>query len=170
VDPQAGRANPNQASSSLAGLCGSCALIAAVLLPFAAVIAWFGYRHAGLLGVEAAVIAFLVCWLSASLALAIAWIGHQINFSALAVFGGMFVRMGLPLGAGLALKKLSPELSEAGVFTMILGMYLVALVVETLLSLRYVPQPPYRKSADSSPNAPSSSALSAPSTSGVQPR
>ncbi len=162
MDPQAGRATHNQASSSLAGLCGSCAIIAAVLLPFAAVIAWFGYRHAGLLGLEAAGIAFAVCWLSASLALSIAWIGHQINFSALAVFGGMLVRMGLPLGVGLALKKLSPDLSEAGVFTMILGLYLVALVVETLLSLRYVPQSTYRKTAGSpSP---------APSTSGVQPR
>jgi hypothetical protein len=47
--------------------------------------------------------------------------------------------MGLPLAAGMALNEAVPLLADAGVFWMILGLYLVALVAETLLSLRFVP-------------------------------
>jgi hypothetical protein len=128
VDPQAGRANEPLASSSLAGLFGSCALIAAALVPFAVGAGGFAWSFSGATGLAATGIAFLVCWFSASLALAIA------------VLGGMMVRMGLPLGTGVLLQKLSPALAEARVLTIILGLYLVALLVETLLSLRYVQQ------------------------------
>ncbi|MEX2173440.1 MAG: hypothetical protein WD872_03705 [Pirellulaceae bacterium] len=55
------------------------------------------------------------------------------------ILGGMMFRMGLPLLAGIALQKTNEPLAEAGVFPMILGIYLVALVAETLLSLRFVP-------------------------------
>jgi hypothetical protein len=140
VDPQAGRANEPLASSSLAGLFGSCALIAAALVPFAVGVGGFAWSFSGATGLAATGIAFLVCWFSASLALAIAWLGMTIKQPLPAVLGGMMVRMGLPLGTGVLLQKLSPALAEARVLTIILGLYLVALLVETLLSLRYVQQ------------------------------
>lgn len=117
----------------------ACALVGLVLLPIAAAIAWFSYGRSGLMGVAAAAIATVVCWLSASLALASVFVGQRLDAGIQGILAGMLFRMGLPLAVAMALKHLSPSLTEAGIFWMILGLYLVALVVETLLSLRFVP-------------------------------
>jgi hypothetical protein len=132
--------NPAGRISSIASLIGSCAILAAALLPFAAGVGWYGYASAGSLGLAAAAIAAGVCWLSGSLALVAAFVGQRLNAGIQGVLVGMIFRMGLPLGAGMALERNSPPLAAAGVFHMILALYLVALLVETLLSLRFVPR------------------------------
>ena len=50
----------------------------------------------------------------------------------------IFFRTGLPLGAGFLLQGAGGELAQAGVFGMILCYYLVALLVETILSVRLI--------------------------------
>jgi hypothetical protein len=125
---------------SIASLIGYCAVLGATLMPFAAGLAWFGYRRAGTEGVAAAAIAFGVCWLSGSLALVATFVGQRLGAAIPGVLVGMIFRMGLPLITGMALQRNSPPLAAAGVFLMILGLYLVGLLVETLLSLQLVPR------------------------------
>jgi hypothetical protein len=98
-----------------------------------------GYGRSGWSGIAAAATAGLVCWLSASLALVSLFVSQRLKAPVQGVLVGMIFRMGLPLAAGMALNEAVPLLADAGVFWMILGLYLVALVVETLLSLRFVP-------------------------------
>lgn len=148
MDPQTDQANPGRAGDaqatsprgSVGVLVGSCAVLALALLPFAAGAAWYGYGRSGQMGLVAAGIAFGTCWLSGSLALAATFFGQRLGGALHGVLLGMIFRMGLPLAVGLVLQKNSPPLSEARVFLMILGLYLVALVVETLLSLQFVPR------------------------------
>jgi len=137
VDPQAGQAIERR--SSLKSLLASCAILAAVLAPFTVAVAWFAYGRSGSIGIAAAAIAGGVCWLSASLALATVYLGQMLNNPIGGILGGMFFRMGLPLGVGMAIQQSHEPLANAGSFLMILGLYLVALVVETMLSLKFVP-------------------------------
>jgi hypothetical protein len=51
---------------------------------------------------------------------------------------GTLFRTGLPLVVGFALHRAGGELARAGVFGMILCYYLVALLVETVLSVRVI--------------------------------
>jgi len=128
----------------------ACALVGLALLPVAAAIAWFSYGPSGLTGVAAAAIAAGVCWLSACLALVSVFVGQRLDAGIQGILAGVLFRMGLPLAVAMALKQNSPSLAGAGIFWMILGLYLVALVVETLLSLRFVPpnlRPPRPASA-----------------------
>ena len=53
----------------------------------------------------------------------------------------MFFRMGLPLAALIGLPQVGGPLASGGLGTTIVGVYLVALVIETLLALRMVPSP-----------------------------
>jgi len=137
---------------SLIALLASCAILMAVLAPLAAVFGSIAFFRSGSVGIGAAVIALGVCWLSASLALSCVYVGQEIKNPIAGILGGMIVRMGLPLAFGLAIQRSPGPLADAGCFLMILGLYLVALVVETWLSLRLVrrDQP---KSADSAISA-----------------
>ena len=144
MDPHADQANEQR--GSLRSLLASCAVLAAVLAPLAAAIAWFAFGRSGWIGVAAAAIAGVVCWLSASLALAAVYLGQKLNNPIAGIIGAMFFRMGLPLAVGLAINQWHAPLAQAGCFLMILGLYLVALVVETILSLQFVP-PAMQKAA-----------------------
>lgn len=154
MDLQTDKANPGTAQAERAGdapaasrrgsvgmLVGSCAILALALLPFAAGVAWYGHSRSGMTGLVAAGIAAVTCWLSGSLALVATYLGQKFGAALHGVLLGMFFRMGLPLVVGFVLQKNHPPLAEAGVFTMILALYLVALVAETLLSLQFVPRP-----------------------------
>ncbi len=116
----------------------SCAILAAVLAPLAVMFGSIAFVRSGALGVGAAAIALGVCWFSASLALTCVYVGQEIKNPIAGILGGMLVRMGLPLAVGLAIQRSHGSLADAGCFLMILGLYLVALVVETWLSLRLV--------------------------------
>jgi hypothetical protein len=138
VDPQAARATEQR--GSLKSLFASCAILFAVLAPLSFAIGLWAYSRSGAIGVAAAAIAGGVCWLSASLALVSVYLGQKLGNPIGGIVGSMFFRMGLPLGAGLAIQQWQPPLAGAGCFLMILGLYLVALVVETALSLKFVPR------------------------------
>jgi hypothetical protein len=128
-------------TGSLASLLGACAVLFVVLAPLAIAIACFAYTRSGTIGIVAAAIAGSLCWVSASLALVAAFFGQRWNNPIAGILGGTLLRLGLPLAGGLAIQQTQPALDQAGCFTMILGLYLVALVVETALSLKFVPQP-----------------------------
>jgi hypothetical protein len=89
--------------------------------------------------IAAAAVAVGVCWAAGSLALICVHCGNRYAAPVQGVLGGMLFRMGLPLAIGFVLHRRGGPLADAGVFYMILGVYLVALAVETLLSLRLVP-------------------------------
>ena len=113
------------------------AALTAVLLAAWPAFAWFGHHNHGAAGLQASVVAGVVCWIGASAALFLV----ALLQGPLAVHGtiaGIFFRMWLPLGTGVLLDNMNRPLAEAGVFGMILLYYLVALAVEMPLSLRLV--------------------------------
>lgn len=140
MDQQVNNASPTR--GSVLGLVAACAVLAAVLLPAGILIGWIVARRLDGLVFQAALIAVGVCWISGAFALAAAVVGGRLGMPLHGFLIGMFFRTGLPLAAGVALNRVAP-LAEAGIFSMILGVYLCALVVETLLSL-YLVQPATR--------------------------
>ena len=131
-------AGNGKAHASLASLALGCAVLAVLLLIAGVGFGYYGSQRSGHVGVQAAVIAGSVCWLAGCLALVVSFVGHRFDWGAQSVLGSMGVRLGLPMVAGIALQRLSPSLAEAGVFGMILGNYLIMLVAEALLSLKFV--------------------------------
>ena len=108
--------------------------LAAVFPAFAA----FGFVQSGAMGIAAAAVAALVCWVGASAALLLVGLFRAPEQALVGLLLGMFFRMGLPLGAALLLSLQGGALVEAGVMYMLILNYLLALVLETLLSLRLV--------------------------------
>jgi hypothetical protein len=53
---------------------------------------------------------------------------------------GQLLRLALPVVGAMVLERVSPELAEAKLFGCVLGIYLPALVVETLLAVRMLGQ------------------------------
>ena len=134
--------NATSARSSVAGLVAACAVLAAVLLPAGLLIGWVVAWKFDAQVAQSALIAAGICWFAGTLALAAAQVGSRLGMPLQGFLAGMLFRTGLPLGAGIALNRVGP-LAESGIFTMILGVYLCALVVETILSL-YLSQPAAR--------------------------
>ena len=92
--------------------------------------------------VVAAAVAAGICWAGSTIALIAAARLGTTNRVLQAHLLGMFFRLGLPLGAGMALQAQQGFLAKAGVFGLIVVFYLVTLVAETLLSLRFVQKSP----------------------------
>jgi len=79
-----------------------------------------------------------VCWLAASAALAATYWGNRFQAPVQGMLVGMMFRLGLPMAAVVALSQTSERPLASGAATTILGVYLLALVVETLLAVRMV--------------------------------
>jgi hypothetical protein len=79
-----------------------------------------------------------VCWIAGALALASTYLGNRLQSPVQALFLGMLFRMGLPLAAMIALPGIGGPLAPPGIGTTILGVYLVALLIETLLAVRLI--------------------------------
>jgi hypothetical protein len=137
VEAETGRATRSQ--SSVQGLVVSCAVLLALLVPCGAVVAWLVSGKFDRITVLAAIVAVGICWMAGTLALIVAYLGQKLASPVQGVLGGMLIRMFLPMAVGIALHRQGGPLAQTGVFTMILGVYLFALVVETLLSLRLMP-------------------------------
>ena len=113
------------------------ALSAAMLLALLPVAFVARARHEAA-GLEAALVACLVCWAGSVLSLALTslvvrFAGANGPLTALAL--GMVFNFALPLVCGLALDRTSPELSAAGVFALVVVFFEVSLVAHTLLQL-----------------------------------
>ena len=122
-------------STSLWGACIALSLTTLLVLP---IFAGVGYWRSDMLGVQSAAVAAAICWVGAMLALLLGGLMRGTKQAVNGVLLGMFFRLGVPLGAGLALYRQGGELAEAGVFGMILAFYFVTLFVETLLAVRLI--------------------------------
>lgn len=112
-------------------------LVTGVLLVVFPVVAGYGYWTHGQAGVVAAAIAAGVCWLGG-----VAGLFASLPFQGLqAVNGvllGMLVRMTVPLAAAAGLFLRGGELVRAGLVEMLVVNYLIALALDTVLSVRMV--------------------------------
>lgn len=101
-------------------------------LTFAALAAWGFSRH-GQAGLWAAVVAALICWLSATAALILTalFVGTTQAFQS--QLGGIMLRTMVPFALGLFIQQQSSYLAGAGFFGLLVLAYLVALATETLL-------------------------------------
>jgi hypothetical protein len=126
---------------SLAGLAASCAVLAVVLTPVALGIAALCHRGLTETAWLAAAVAGGVCWAAAALALVSGFVGNRWDLPVQGVLLGMLFRMGLPLAAVVFLPRLLGAWAAEGLARTILGVYLSALVAETLLALRMFSPP-----------------------------
>jgi hypothetical protein len=128
-----------QSVASLTKLVASCAILAAVIGPTAIVVAGVCGRGLSVDSLRVAAIAGVVCWVAAATALAATFFANRSGAPIQGVLAGMLFRMGLPLAVVLTLPRLDERLAAGGLTFTILGVYLVALAVETALSLKMVP-------------------------------
>ncbi len=128
--------------TSLQWLVLSCALLAIVLACAAMAIAAVLHRGLTAEAWTAAVVGGSVCWLAAVLALVATYVGNRWHAPLQGLLVSMLFRMGLPLVSLILLPKFGGAAGAAGVTSTILGVYLVALAVETGLALRMVPTRP----------------------------
>jgi hypothetical protein len=78
----------------------------------------------------------------------VSWLRRWLQAPVQGVLVAMLLRMGLPLAALIALPNMGGTIATSGVTSTILGVYLVALVLETILSLRMIaPRPDALKTA-----------------------
>lgn len=89
----------------------------------------------GAMGWRAAGVAVGCCWVSGLLALVLAAIARGPN-AVVGILGAMMVRTGFPFLVGMSIDSRGGPLADAGVFQLIVVVYLVTLIVETLLMLR----------------------------------
>jgi len=129
------------ANVSIASLVGSCAALALVIAPASLLVAAVCNQGLSASALVSAGLSGGVCWLAATLALTATFLGTRFHAPVQGMLAGMFFRMGLPLAAVLALPQLEGLREVRGITTTILGVYLIALVIETCLALRMVPRP-----------------------------
>ena len=127
---------------SVARIVRSLLLFTLVVLVVFPAFAYVGWRRSGADGVAAAGVAASLCWASAGASLVL--LGASLRKSQLlvGVLGGMLLRMAPPLVACFVFVSNSDVLGDGGSLAkasaggMTLIYYLVALSVETLLSVR----------------------------------
>jgi hypothetical protein len=103
-----------------------------------AIVAAFGFERAGVAGVVGAVIATSICWAASSAAILVTSRFCQTSQAVTGVFGGMLLRTGVPMAAAIVISQNSPTLAKAGVFGEFVILFLIALAVETWLSVAIV--------------------------------
>jgi hypothetical protein len=123
-----------------ARLIGRCALLGLVLAIAAILIAAAVHRGMEQPTFVAAAIAGGVCWAGGSLALVATYLGNVFRAPVQGMLLSMIGRIGLPLASLMLLPQLGGPAAAPGVMSTILGVYLVALVVETILALQMVPR------------------------------
>jgi len=117
----------------------SLALVTVVLWGVFPAFAAYGYGMHGGLGLGAAVFAAGTCWFGALLGFA-AVIPFQGPQAVNGVLLGMIVRMMVPLAAALWLFMTQSTLAKAGAVEMLVIYYLLALSLDTWVSVRLVKQ------------------------------
>lgn len=135
MEPQTQRVTNDRLS--VLGVVASCAMLAVVLAPVALGISVFqgGWTSESLVR---AALGGGICWIAAVLALVSTYLGNQWHSPVQGLLLGMLFRMALPLAAIMVLTNLGGPLALPGIGTTILGVYLVALVLETLLAVRMI--------------------------------
>ncbi|MCE9554856.1 MAG: hypothetical protein K8T91_15990 [Planctomycetes bacterium] len=105
------------------------------------VVAWLAHSRSGVEGVWVATLTAGICLAGAMAALILSSKVHGPNAAMLRLASGMAFRMGVPLAACLVMMQW-PRLTDHGGLMMMAFFYLVALAVETPLSLKYIDRKP----------------------------
>jgi len=127
------------ARSALQSMIALCALLAIVIAPLALSIAAIWNRGVSREALLVAVVSGMICWVAGATALCVTVIATQLQAPVHGVLLGMLFRMALPLAAIVVFTQSHHPLAIAGLAQTTLGVYLVTLVAETLLTLRMVP-------------------------------
>ncbi len=117
------------------GLGAKSAVLGLVVLAVYVPVAPFAALHRGLMGMAAAALGALFCWLGAECGLLICGLFQDPKLAAQGMLLGMLPRMAIPIGMGLAVQLLGGPLAEAGVLVYLVVFYPVTLSVETVLCL-----------------------------------
>ena len=129
----------HEAGLTMVGLIWSIAALAAAIVPAATIVAAICSRGMSPASLTNAGFAGAICWLAGSLALVATFLGNRFRAPVQGTLVGMLFRMGLPLATLVAVTQFESLRAMTGLPTTMLGVYLVALVVETVLALRMVP-------------------------------
>jgi hypothetical protein len=126
------------------GILGRCILLALVLGIALVVAAPLGFFLTGSDGAWAAIAAALVVWVASTAALALGEVfqGPGPNAALFKLLFGMTLRMALPLAACMAVHLSASSLDAAGFVFYVLGFYLLALPIDTLLSVTAIAPKP----------------------------
>ena len=125
------------------GILGRCILLALVLGIALAVAAPLGFFLHGADGAWAAVAAALVVWISSTAALALGELFQGgPNAALFKLLFGMTLRMALPLAACMVVHLSASSLDTAGFVFYVLGFYLLALPIDTVLSVTAIAPKP----------------------------
>lgn len=110
----------------------------------APLMAWLARGRYGDNGIAAVVVAAVVCWGSASLAMFATLLMNRRSHAVPGVLLGMLIRMSLPLVAGMVLSAQVPWLAEGRLLGQVVVLYLITLAVETALVVKIVSAAPAR--------------------------
>lgn len=117
-------------------------VLAAVMLTACGILTYFyAWPTYGRDGVVASLSAVAVCWAGAGLAMTASRLLRQPDRALALTAVGMALRMGLPLVAVMVVSYQGGPLSQAGFAFWILAYYLIALALETWLTLKLVSIP-----------------------------
>jgi len=120
----------------------ACLILGLVIFVLVVLAAGYGYYRFQAAGVLAALLAGVVCGVPAlgALIVTVCFAGGDGPRVLTGLLGGIFLRTGAPLAGLTFLPNLWPQLAQAGLAAMILGIYLPILSVETLLAVRLTKQ------------------------------
>lgn len=118
---------------------GGVALVAAVVGVTVPVAAWIAFGHLDTVIALQAAVAGLICWLAAVAALAATVLGTHWGWPVQAMLVSTVLRMGIPLAAVMVAPHFGGVWASRAWAGMLVGVYLVALVAETLVAVRMVP-------------------------------
>jgi hypothetical protein len=137
VNRQANKAH--ETVFSVASFLSSIGVLAVVIVPAAVLVAAISNGGLSAPALTSAGIGGAICWLAGTLALTATFLGNRFQAPVQGMLVGMLFRMGLPMAALVAVSQSAGLRAMTGLSSTILGVYLVALVVETLLALRMIP-------------------------------
>ena len=123
----------NSATLPWTRLVGSCAWLAAVVIPGALVAAVICGGTFAWQTISTAAIAGGVCYVAAALSLVATFVGNRAGYPVQGLLIGMFFRMGLPL---LAIAAVGTRGTLGATIVLV---YLLALIADTILALRMGP-------------------------------
>ncbi len=104
-------------------------------------IAYVGYKQYQQAGFNAVLIAALLCWVGSIIGIIPALLvrdSEQPKQGVNAVLVGMLIRMSIPLGGGFFLHQSVEKFADAKILMFTLIYYLIALIVDTILTLKIV--------------------------------
>lgn len=118
-----------------AGFLAQSTVLAAALLLSYLPIGWLAGWLSGSMGLAAAGVATVLCFVGAEVALIVCHLLRPTPYSGFGFTAGMLPRMGIPLVFGLFCQVTCPPVANAGLLLYLVAFYLVGLTVETTLSL-----------------------------------